>query len=336
MSLDSVLGQQRAAGWFRSAVARDRLAHALLLTGPDGSGKTLLAIEFAKAILCQSAAAPHGDECSECRAVTSRSHPDFLFLEAQEGRRFITIEQIRDMSQAFSRRPVRSSRRVAVVRDAERLNEEASNALLKTLEEPPSYAVIFLTTARPKSLLETIRSRCQEIRCSPLPAPVVAEILGKRVECPEHETHLAARVASGSVAEAIAIIESGCLAFYLSLRDKLLRIPKTDPFDVAEEILEWLRSQASQREVQREHLRQILRLGALTYRDMLAHVVGCDASSLLTDAAGPHDETARRLGANRLMQIVEAFWTARRQTDQNADIDLVLRHLVTRVAGLQA
>jgi len=335
MPFETILGQERVAGWLRSALARGRVGHAYLLAGPDGTGKTLLAIEFAKALLCRSSHPPHGDECPECRSVATHNHPDFHLVQAAEGSRFILRDQARRLIRFLSRHPVQADRRVVVIRDAERLNEEASNALLKTIEEPPAYGVLLLTSSRPRNLLETIRSRCQEVRCAPLTAGQVSRLLRQHTGRDDGEIEFAARLSQGSVGRAIATMESGCLDFYLSVRDSLLAMPRTDPFALAGEILAWLRTRASHREAQREHLREILRLCACAYRDILVNQIGGDVALIHPDAAEALSDPARRLNTGRLLQLIEAFWTARRQTDRNVTMDLVLRHLMVRVAALQ-
>jgi DNA polymerase-3 subunit delta' len=126
-----------------------RLAHAYLLTGPAGSGKSWLAVNLAALVL----------ECAPERAL---AHPDAHMVQPESKSRRIVIDQIRDLEHSIQRKPLLSRNKVAIVHDADRMQQQAANAFLKTLEEPPPGSLILLLSTRPKAMLETVRSRCVE------------------------------------------------------------------------------------------------------------------------------------------------------------------------------
>ena len=177
----------------------DRLSPSLLLCGPPGTGKRAAAVAVAQTLLCIGTEPPCGD-CNHCRRIASGQHPDFKVWEA-DGRE-VRVEQARALRAATRLRPFEGRVQVHLVPEAERMNEEASNALLKTLEEPSPHTVLILLAVAPSLLLPTIRSRCQLFRFRPLPARMVRERLEKDDGMPAEEAQWRARLARGSLARA--------------------------------------------------------------------------------------------------------------------------------------
>ena len=203
MSFARIRGHARALETLRRTLASGRLPHALLLSGPDGVGKRRVALELAKALNCEGelgrSEADACDACRSCRLVDRGSHPDVL-VAAPEGR-FLKIAQVRDAERHVTLSPFAGRRKVAILDGAEAMTQEAANAFLKTLEEPPGAAVIVLVSADPTRLLPTVRSRCQEVRFGLLAEEVVAALL---VEggMEGAEAARAAALGQGSVAQA--------------------------------------------------------------------------------------------------------------------------------------
>ena len=172
----------------------DKVAHAYIFAGPDGVGKFTTAKEFAKLLLCKNPV-KKGDftdscgNCESCRAFDAGSHPDFehvykeLIEFTKEGKDKETplefpIDVVREfVIEKVSQRPALSTRRVFVLTEAEKLNNESQNCLLKVLEEPPAYCCIILICTRPDKLLPTIRSRCQILRFGPIDEEKIIEKL---------------------------------------------------------------------------------------------------------------------------------------------------------------
>src|SRR6266481_3872353 len=179
---------------FARAVARGRLAHAYLFAGPPGVGKRLFALELAKAILCENppphpTLSPSGgegrvrgkleacDRCAACSQVEAGTHPDFFATGRPEEKLEFPIEVMRELCRNFSLKSARGRGKVAIIDDADDLNEESANCFLKTLEEPPPRSVLLLIGSSPERQLPTIVSRCQVVRFAPLPAADVADLL---------------------------------------------------------------------------------------------------------------------------------------------------------------
>ena len=218
---DRLVGNQRVKEILRRMLAAGRVPGALLFAGEAGVGKKLFALELAKALNCRD---PQGveacDKCSSCVRINQSKfqeyaddrenreklvrseHPDVAL--ARPFNRIIRIGPMREIEQEANFRPYEGRARVFIVEDAERLNENSSNALLKTLEEPPRTSHLVLTTSRPAALLATIRSRCQMIRFSPLAPDEIEKHLLNSGQVSKGDARLLARVARGSIGRALA------------------------------------------------------------------------------------------------------------------------------------
>ena len=192
MRFADVVGHARAVGRLRRIVVADRVPAAVLLLGPPGIGKRLVAEAFAARLLCESPT--DGDACggcAQCTRVAAATHPDRRLVARDEDRRDIRIEQVRETSRWLALRPLMAARKIAVIDGAHCLSEPAQNALLKTLEEPPPGSVLVLIGPAAALLLPTIRSRCQIVRLDPLGLGEVRRVLEARGIAPDRARQLA-------------------------------------------------------------------------------------------------------------------------------------------------
>jgi DNA polymerase-3 subunit delta' len=218
MPWTELIAQDKAVRQLRAALERGQPHHAYLLTGPEGVGKELLARLFAQAANCEAAPEqrPCG-ACPSCRSIVKGTHPDVLWIRPQADlvarglvakadldaapSREIRVDDVRQLARRLSLAAATGRRKVAVLTPADAANERAQNALLKTLEEPPSLTTFLLVTSAPDVLLPTVRSRCQRVGLQPLPDAVVAAQLVKQ-GVPEAEARERAAAAHGSLGRA--------------------------------------------------------------------------------------------------------------------------------------
>lgn len=214
MPFSEVLGHARPLGLLSRSIARGSLPPSLLFTGPEGVGKRLAAGALAEALNCLAPAkgtlpVDACGRCAACRRIAKGAHPDVLVIEPSESGS-IKIDLVRPAIAATAYRPFEGRSRVVIVDEADRLTDDAANALLKSLEEPPAASVFVLVTARPEMLLATIRSRCSRLRFGRLTSGDVARVLTERHGMDPGEAHAVASIADGSPGRAL---EAGSKAY---------------------------------------------------------------------------------------------------------------------------
>ncbi len=251
MAWERIIGQERVVEALRRALAQQRVAHAYLFYGPDGTGKRAAALTFAQALQCEQGGSDPCGTCIPCTKVQRLIHPDvqvmlphpsdadpddlYERLQRLAAQPYATVDYIRrpvlddptraSNKQAFysvarinealrrsvSFKPLEGRYKVAILIDADRMRTEAANAFLKLLEEPGPQTVFILTTSRPDHLLPTVRSRCQHLRFDPLPAEAIAQALVAREGVEEARAMVLARMADGSYSRALDLLENEVL-----------------------------------------------------------------------------------------------------------------------------
>ena len=161
MNFDNIIGNDDIKVLLNNLIKTNSLVHSYMFIGTDGIGKVLFANDFAKMILCQNE--PKAcNSCSSCIKFDSKNHPDFMQINSEDGKS-IKINQIRLLQEKISEKPIISNKKVYIINNSDLMTVEAQNCLLKTLEEPPEYAVIILVLSNENKLLSTIKSRCTKI-----------------------------------------------------------------------------------------------------------------------------------------------------------------------------
>jgi DNA polymerase-3 subunit delta' len=229
-------GNERVKELLRRMLAAGRVPGALLFAGEEGVGKKLFALEVAKALNCRTPVGVEAcDKCAACqRAVRftlpasddKDAHKKIIWSEhadvglARPYNRAVLVDQMRDLEREANFRPYEGRARVFLIDEADKLNEASSNALLKTLEEPPQGSFLMLVTARPAALLPTIRSRCQTVRFSPLSTLEIEERLRQEKKIAQRDVPLLARAARGSIGRALSLDLEG----YRERREAMLEV----------------------------------------------------------------------------------------------------------------
>jgi DNA polymerase-3 subunit delta' len=207
MPFADVAGHAPVLALLRQAVARDRVPHSLLFAGPDGVGKRTVALALAQAVNCPVRRGSGGDDacgtCPTCQRIGRGTHSDVVWLDRGDDA-IIKLKTLRErVLDVVGYRPFEAARRVFIIA-ADDLRDEAQDALLKTLEEPPPSAMLILVSAYPDTLSQTVQSRCRRLRFGPLSEREVARVLAARAGVDRAAAGALAAAAGGSVSRALA------------------------------------------------------------------------------------------------------------------------------------
>jgi DNA polymerase-3 subunit delta' len=337
MSWANIHGHDAVRERLRRAHAQGRMAHAYLFCGPAGVGKKLFALELAKALFCERGGNTFTacDMCSSCHLVDARTHPDLQIVGRPEDKTEFPIQLMLDFCKELSLKPIRGHGRIAIVDDADDLNDESANSFLKTLEEPPPNALLILIATDPDRQMTTIRSRCQVIPFGSIGNDHVAAILqAKGVTDPALVQRLV-RLAAGSPGLALQFAHSSLWATRDQLIAELLK-PKPDSQSLAKMWMEQIESaakawkdredtDAKESAIKRVEARRLLHLVIDLYRQALPFAAGTPPSH---PEAAILSALAQKLGEDGLLEGMDRLLAAEMHNDRNVQLVLLVEGVV--------
>ncbi|MFO7898564.1 MAG: DNA polymerase III subunit [Planctomycetota bacterium] len=347
-----IVGQDRAVGILRSALAADRLAHAYLFGGHRGVGKMTTARAFAKALLCEQ---PGVEACGACRAcgkVDRGTHPDLHEIGPQGPGRVIPIRVFRDpdtgegLLHDLSLTPAESTRKVALIDEAHAMTAATANCLLKTLEEPPPGSLLVLVTPQPDDLLETILSRCHRVRFGTLsPETIEGQLRERGVEA--ERARFLSLSADGSLGRALRMAEQEGLA---GLRRQVLALvlglSGGNICATSARFVELIREHAPEvaasrpgmtaQSAARDTAEWLLDLVALFYRDVAVRQLGVDADRLSNTDVMEQIEQETRTPGSEIRAILDTIEETKGRLRSNVYIDAAVLDCFSRIAEARA
>ncbi|HEY7313805.1 MAG TPA: DNA polymerase III subunit delta' [Gemmataceae bacterium] len=329
MAWQRVRGHDVLIEGFRRAVARGRLAHAYLFTGPAGVGKRLFALELAKSLLCEKATEgglQACDHCPSCVQVEAGTHPDFFTAARPHEALEFPIDLMRELCQSFALKSARGRGKVVLLDDADDLNEESANCFLKTLEEPPPRSVLILIGSTPDRQLQTILSRCQVIRFAPLAPQLVEELVRADIEDAALRARLV-RLSAGSPGLAKELADPALWEFRRGLLAGLAKTP-INSVELARSWMAFVEEAGKESAAQRRRAQLVLRLIVDFLDDALT--VGMNGTPRRTEAEDRLglEALARRAGPDRLLEALERCLEADRQIERRVQLVLTLEGLM--------
>lgn len=242
--LNEILGNERIKEHFITAVRHKKISHAYIMEGDKGSGKKLLADAFAKILQCEGRESTGSVEacgkCESCIQMEHHDHPDVIWV-SHEKPSVISVGEIREqIVNTVDIMPYKGPYKIYIVDEAEKMNAAAQNAILKTIEEPPEYAVIFLLTTNRGAFLDTILSRCILLATRPVPGASVEKYLMEKCDVSKEEAEFAAGFSLGNIGKAEAIVSSEEFRDLKDLTLSILRyIHEIESYEIADKVKEY-------------------------------------------------------------------------------------------------
>lgn len=318
LSFHEIVGHEQIKDHFQKAIEGNKVSHAYILTGEAGMGRKSLAHAFALSLLCEKGGSEPCMECRACRQVLSGNHPDLIHV-THEKPSSIGVDEIREqINDTILVRPYSSYYKIYIVDEAEKMTVQAQNALLKTIEEPPSYAVILLLTTNQEAFLPTILSRCVQLKLKPLRDFVVKGYLMESLKIPEADADVYAAFARGNLGKAISLASSEDFRLMRSDLLHLLRhIHDTDISDLLDLI----------RQLKEDNLdiNECLDFMQMWYRDVLLYKVTKDINLLIfKDEYKAINQISSNSAYEGLELILQAIDKARVRLDANVNMELAM------------
>ncbi|MFC1674509.1 DNA polymerase III subunit delta' [Candidatus Omnitrophota bacterium] len=313
MSFKDIKGHARTIERLKGYRKSGTLAGAYLFSGPEGVGKALAARAFAKSVNCLEAGVDSCDRCISCKRIDNAQHPDVYFIEPSE-KGIIKIEYIRELKKRIALKPYEAKFKVFIINEAQRMNAEAQNALLKVLEEPPAHSLIILVSSKPALLFGTIISRCQVVKFSPLTRDCLKSVLQRDYRLDSVLAHFLAYSCEGRIGSALNLKDRDALGEKNAVIDAF-DLPRRPPFDTLS-IAD--RSQA------RRHLNTL----SLWFRDIYLAKSGIEHSQIINiDRKAELLKLPDRYSWDELDEILNSISDSILYLEQNINLKLLLSNL---------
>ena len=325
----NLFGHEWAAQILQKHIQNNSLRHAYLFSGPPGIGRRSLAIRFAQAINCVQPAAP-GVPCGECRIckhTAAMQQADLSILQSTEDSTTIKVEQVRELQRNLSLTPYESHYRIALLLNFQQATASAQNALLKTLEEPPSQVILLLTCDSIENLLPTITSRCEILRLRPLPLPVLSTKLTELWQLDSQQAQELAHLSAGRFGLAYDFHENPekleQIHQWLLDAFDLLGSNRVERFNYAENYADPRR-----KGVTKESIAQMLQTWLILWRDILLKVSQSTAPLTYLQFSPWINQTADKLDLDDVIPVISRLEEALQQLDSNLNARLLVENIL--------
>ena len=332
-----ILGHEQIISHFQNAIAMDKVSHAYILNGPDRSGKMMLAEAFAQTLQCervqeqcQGAAVPAADiqpcgECRSCRQAEGRNQPDMSYVR-HEKPNTISVDDIRkQVNGDIVIKPYSSKYKIYIIDEAEKMNEQAQNALLKTIEEPPAYGVLLLLTTNADKFLPTILSRCVTLHIKAVPDDRLKKYLMSHYQIPDYQADVCVAFAQGNVGKAIQLASSDDFnELKASALQLIKRLKDIDLYEMGAAV-----KQIGEYKLE---INDYFDLMMVWYRDVLLYKATKDVNGLIfKDEIYDIKRQAEKSSYNGIETILEALWKAQVRLNAHVKFELVIELLLLTI-----
>ena len=320
-SFKDVVGHKDILKYISSAVENNRVSHAYILNGERGSGKKMLANLFATTLLCESGNNEPCGKCHSCKQAESGNHPDIIRV-THEKPNSISVDDIRtQVNNTVDIKPYQGPYKVYIIPQADMMTPQAQNAILKTIEEPPSYAVFLLLTENAETLLPTINSRCVMLKLRNIKDTLIKKYLMENLEIPDYKADMCTAFAQGNMGRAIMLANSD---HFNEIREEAVQLLK----HISEMELNEIVAAVKNISVYKLEITDYLDIIMIWYRDVLLYKATKEIDKVVfKDQLQSIKEQARKSSYEGIELILESLEKAKARLKANVNFDLVMELL---------
>lgn len=321
-SFQDIIGQEQMKEHFKNALETKKISHAYLINGERSSGKEFIAKIFAMALQCEGEGVEPCNECHSCKQALSGNQPDIIYI-SHEKPNTISVDDIRSqINQDIDIKPYSSKYKIYIMNEAEKMNVQAQNALLKTLEEPPAYAIILLLTTNVEAMLDTILSRCVVLNMKPVSDRLVKEYLMKDMMIPDYKAEICVAFARGNIGKAKSLCTN---EDFDKVRDEAVILLKNIRDMELTEVVKAIKQITDLK----LDVNDYLDIMSVWYRDVLLFKATRDANSLIfKDEIQYIRKVADKCTYEGIEIIINALGQAKKRIDANVNFDLTMELLL--------
>lgn len=319
---EDIIGQDHLTEYFKKVVNENKAANAYIIEGEVRSGKEFIAKVFSEALLCEGDSDKPCGKCQACYQMENNAHPDFYTI-THEKPNTISVKDVREqIIDGISTKPFKGRYKIYLVNDAELMTEQAQNAILKTLEEPPVYVIIILLTTSKEKLLQTIQSRCVKLSLKPVERTVLKRFLMKEFKVPDYKADIAVSFSQGNLGKAkMLIINEDFDKMKAEAISLLKHINEMDAPDIMESI-------NKVKEYKYDEL-DYLDIISVWYRDVLLFKATNDVNDLIFKQEIQHIKAvAKRTSYEGIDEIVQALEKAKSRIMAKANFETCMTLLL--------
>lgn len=320
-----IIGQEQLKEHLQNAISMNKVSHAYIINGERSSGKEFIARIFAMTLQCEKGETEPCGECHSCKQAMSNNQPDIIYI-GHEKPNTIGVEDIRgQINNDIGIKPYSSPRKIYIMNEGEKMTVQAQNALLKTLEEPPEYAVILMLTTNVEALLPTILSRCVVLNMKPVPDAKVKKYLMEELGVPDYKANICVAFARGNIGKAKLLASS---EEFEKVKDEAITLVKYINDMEINEIVKAIKKITEYKFDVNDYL-DIL---SVWYRDVLLYKATKDINSLIfKDELQQIRRVADRSTYEGIETIVNALQQAKRRLEANVNFDLTMELLLLTI-----
>lgn len=324
LNFNDILGRDEIKEHLQTAISQNKVSHAYIINGEHGTGKRLIAGVFAAALQCDEQGTDPCSVCKSCLQAQSGNHPDIIWVTHEK--LSIGVDDIRlQVNNDIGIKPYSGPRKIYIIADADKMTEQAQNALLKTIEEPPEYAVILLLTENVNHLLQTILSRCVVLNLKPVSEEKITEYLVKQYSIPDYAAKVAAQFSQGNVGKAIRYATSGD---FDKIKEDTLHLLKYIDEMETHEIIESIRKLSEYK----HKISDCIDFMQLWYRDILMYKVTKDPDRLLFKEEFRFIAAqAKKRSYEGLENIIKAMDKAKLRLAANVNFDIAVELMLLTI-----